>query len=350
MDHWEVVSAIFSEKLDCCESGIEAISNEQNSFWCEAQSNYLAAIKKDVCESRKDFYYESFFKCSAQLSDWNFLGEEIEATMDVNEDEAFETIWTDDWYKRKILPWYLKSRIYMSLTDVQKKQKLLEAINKILTDPEKKDFFKGNFSEELAFLWLTENRPESAKLHLNNYSCSFLSDWAELNPLFVSTRSRKLADMQNVAQMTIFSELYASLNEDNAEANLTNLFNVWSSGGDAGRSLPFYERQSVYRHEFLRLLRRKCDNLKLDADEVFDEQQFNINLKMVRVALAQGNYKMGKKYVETFHSTTNQQEFLMKLNVYKIVQLKGRREKELSCLLAAWDKAGNYFSLYYLQK
>lgn len=117
---FEVISGIFTEKLDL-KSGVKisllkAIDFESNGKHKDAQTIYQDLLTSQAFRNQheKDFYYNSYFNCLANLSDWETVKNEVQQQLD-----SYNEIWSKDvpFYQNTLLPQLMKGELRMTLNN-----------------------------------------------------------------------------------------------------------------------------------------------------------------------------------------------------------------------------------------
>lgn len=352
MEEWDIVSAVFLEKMNCSENVLNAINAESSGNWRSAQEFYASAIEDDHSQERKDFYYESYFKCFAALGEWNNLSPVIEQTVATSsENNIWTALWDDDWNQQKLLPWYITAEL-RNILNGETDQKLFAYINESLTDKEKLEYLKLNFGEELAMLWLLQNDSESASYYLNSSIANFLENWSHLNPLFVKLRTNKILNLRNMIDIHLFLNALSKIESHNRENTINSLLKSWQrNSNEFTESLLLSETRTVYRNQFISTLNTKLNSL-LSADEMIDLNEnlnncrFRLNMNLVENAISQGNYYVARKYIKQIskfrpNDVVGKMEWSLALS--KILYLKARNsesEAQLTDLMKSWSQIG----------
>ncbi|KAJ8958549.1 hypothetical protein NQ314_006388 [Rhamnusium bicolor] len=215
LEEWDVVRSIFLEKMNCKDIIQKAIKYESEAQWRNAQELYKQLIETDMSAERKDFYYESYFKCFANLGEWEYLPETINSVVTTRDtDNAWDILWDNGWYQQKLLPWYIIAHVKNTLFSQTWPEEFSKDINKCLSCAEKAEYLQTNFSEELCMMWLFKRDIASAKYYLQSYIKNFLGEWQLLNPMFQSLRYNKILKLRNFIEIDQFISTYNNLTDD----------------------------------------------------------------------------------------------------------------------------------------
>lgn len=350
MDEFDTVKGILVEKLICPEDHLQAIQAETDGNWRDALEAYKNLIITDTeSQYRKELYYESYFKCFAKLSDWQHLSENIETS---TENNPWEQFWDQDWYQKKIMPWYLKSEVKNILINPTRANNLMRNLNQCLKHNEKREYLKTNFSEELAMLWLLNGDDGEAKMFLRSNVLQFLEKWAGLNTLLSKSRFVKLLNMRNVMDMDFFVSEIANLSSVNFEDSLASLKKFFlATVADSVIDLEVFESRILYQQKFVGKTAEKLKeiiNYDVELQEITSDLnaiKSRLNNRLIEAGLEQNNFYVARKYFKQQQKLATIFDFRLSLLTSKIAFLKaksydGMRKTDL--LLEAWGYIGKF--------
>lgn len=264
-------------------------NNVENSFRNFSKSCKICNIQRLILRftiffrasyELKDFYYESYFNCLAYLSEWDELAKAIEQSQGSENGD----IWNDMLINtdKESINWYFTAEIRNTIYDGSKKRALLETINKQLTNAVVADYFKNKFSEQLAFLMVTENNIEAAKIYVDKYVTNFITNWGHINPLLVSLRTKQLLSLQALMDIEI------AINENDFNAKTLH----WGRTSlDEVNNLIAVDKRSFYRQEIL--------NSFHDFPGV-NNLQMMLHKNLIKVAVQTQNYHIARKARRNF--------------------------------------------------
>lgn len=117
---FDVISGIFTEKLNLQSDDkiylLRAIDLESNGKHKDAQSIYKHLLTSQDFKNQheKDFYYNSYFNCLANLNDWEEVKNEVQQQVD-----CYNEIWTSNlpFYRNTLLPQLMKGELRMTLNN-----------------------------------------------------------------------------------------------------------------------------------------------------------------------------------------------------------------------------------------
>lgn len=296
-----MVRSIFLEKMNCKDIIQKAVQYESEGQWRAAQQLYAELIETDVSVERKDFYYDCYFKCFANLGEWDTLPKAIESVVtSTNTDDIWTVLWDKDWCQQKLLPWYIQAQVKNILFNQKWSEEFSNNLNKCLTSAEKAEYIHANFSEELSILWLFKKDIASSSLYLNSYLKLFLNNWQLLNPMYQSLRYDRILRLRNVIEVDVLISTYKNLSDD-FENSLKNLTTTWeNSSNEILPSILLNETRVLYRTLFMNILKEKILKFEfLDSNqcvENIESTKTNLNMSLIEVAIELNNYYLSKKY------------------------------------------------------
>lgn len=353
MDEFDAVRGILVEKLACPDDHLQAIQAETDGNWKEALEAYQNLILNDTqSQYRKELYYESYFKCFASLSDWESLSKNIESSL---ENEQWTKFWDQDWYQKKVLPWYLKSELKNVLLHPARGNNLMRNLNDCFKDVEKREYLESNFSEEIALLWLLNGDEDKAKVFLNENIQQFFEKWASMSTLFSKSRFYKLLNVRNIMDMEIFIKEFANLSLVSFEENISDLKKLFlASVKDSIMDLQILESRVLYQQKFVDLTIEKVKqfiNFDIELEEISNDLnkiKYCLNKCLMEASLKQNNFYVARKYFKQQNKLGSTSDFKFDLLKSKLAFLKatyceGPHKTEL--LLEAWGYIGNYIFL-----
>lgn len=359
MDEIGVTKGIFVEKLNCPEEHIFAINAEAEDNWKDAQNAYeqLLTNYTNLTTCRRDLYYESCFRCFANLSQWDKLSETIERNVTATDNKTLIALFDQDWNQRKLLPWYVKAELRNALCDKKKMNNFLSNINDCIKQPENYQYMKNNFAEELALLRILNGDIDEGKQHIQDSVSAFLESWSVMSPLFSKLRFNKLLNFCNTFNIYIFLQEYVKLYELNYTQVVKKLCKQWLRPQQSC-PLILMESLTLYRKEFIDTLDQKLKLTVMDEDDYEDlhaklnKTKFKLNLNLLNSALQQNNFYVARKYCQQqINSECDGNEKLeLKVALSKVVYLRSyllQEEQKLSCLLKSWDTLGMYFNFFF---
>lgn len=302
LEEWDIIQAIFLEKMNCKESIQRAIKYESDSCWKHARDLYSELLETDLSKERKDFYYESYFKCFANLGEWENIPDAI--TSVVEEKNTWKCLWDGGWYQQKLLTWYITAQVKNGIFMKNLSDEFLDNINSCISDDDKRDYLKTFFSEELCMIALIQNDVSLATGYLKSYIKYFLQDWQLTKPMLQSLRYHKLLKLQSFIETSDFINVFNNLSED-FETSVPKLTDKWEKmSKEVLPSVMLNETRHLYRLQFINILIDKLSTLD-DRDYKEYEKQLKIckikmDLNLINIAAEKNNYHLSKKYYKPY--------------------------------------------------
>jgi hypothetical protein len=119
---YEVITGIFMEKLnlrhDIKAQLLRCIDFEADGKHKDARTIYQQLLIANGYRNQheKQFYYNSYFNCLANLSDWREVLEDVQQQL-----SSYDEVWDEDnfFYENTLLPQLIKGELRMTLNDEQ---------------------------------------------------------------------------------------------------------------------------------------------------------------------------------------------------------------------------------------
>jgi len=111
--------------------------------------------------------------------------------------------------------------------DHEREQHFLQQVDGWLVDKDKHDLLSSQYCEELAAIYVIQDKAALAKHQLEHSFTMFLDRWTELNPLSHKLRAKYLLDLQKTAELQVcgLNELITFL-QDCGKCCLYNIRNL----------------------------------------------------------------------------------------------------------------------------
>lgn len=324
--------------MDCKDTIQKALTYESKSLFREARQLYKDLIQTDLSQNRRDFYYESYFKCFANLCEWEKIPNAIESV--VENENTWKGLWEDDWSKQKLLPWYITSKLKTQLFNQEIQHDFLSNLNDCLTHPKNSEYLTSNFSEELSILWLSQNDIPTAVQYLKTCVRNFLNDWQLMNPMFQSQRYQLLLKLQTVIEIADFTAICNTLTDD-IDRSLKSLTERWRRcQNDTTPSVLFSETKLLYRRHFINVIVEKLQKIEgLDLKQQIKDMKvakLRMDLDLINTAADLGSFYITRKYLKPYMERENDKLSLAKgTGVFLKTQMMENPSDKLNFLLDA---------------
>jgi len=99
--------------------------------------------------------------------------------------------------------------------DSEMEQQFLQQVDGWLADKDKNDLLSNQYCEELAAIYMIQDKAALAKHQVERRIAMFLDRWTELNPLSHKLRAKYLLELQKTAELQVcgLNELIIFLQE-----------------------------------------------------------------------------------------------------------------------------------------
>lgn len=136
--------------------------------------------------------------------------------------------------QEKLLPQILLSEIQMMLDKGvdSKREQFLQQVDRWLRDRDKSDYLSSHYCEELAAVFLIQDKLDQAQHQVERSLTMFLDSWAALNPSSHNLRTKQLLDLQKTAELKVcaftgLNNFFLLLEENHWERYLCNTPFIW---------------------------------------------------------------------------------------------------------------------------
>ncbi|XP_008199943.2 DNA-dependent protein kinase catalytic subunit [Tribolium castaneum] len=337
MEEWDVVKSIFLEKTQCPQEVKNALLAESQKQWKDARDLYQSLIETDDVIERKDFYYDSYFKCFAHLGAWNDLINSVDSIVSQNPTETWNNLWDQGFNQEKLLPWYISGHLKDILFTDSSTQHFLSSLNSSL-ESSHLAHLETHYLEEITMLWIFKNDIQEAEHYLKIYINNFLEDWQQLDSFYANLRYMKLLKLRNMIDIDKFLDVLNNISIENV-VEIDGLVKYWNRA--AFENLPsilLKEDRVLYRKQFLRTLVRKIESFDNDDFANTLTQLNDMSLKLdediLEAAIGENNFYMTKKYLNL---SNNRNAFKTQLILSKLAYIKSlmlnNSEQKLNVIL-----------------
>ncbi|XP_060523292.1 DNA-dependent protein kinase catalytic subunit-like isoform X2 [Cylas formicarius] len=291
---WPSVQTIFTEKTLCGDTVKMAIAMESRGMYRSAQDLYERLLREDDSPERKDFYYESLFKCMARLGSWDKIVGAVQSMAD----PVWPALWDGDWHQQKIMPWLVEAQVKnIQFGEGVGSGPFVADINASLSTPDQAAYLTQNFSKELSLLWLIHGDVVQASQYCRTAVAHFLNEWQLVNPAYADVRYEKLVQLKSIVEIRRFVELASTWEQDTPE-KLRRFLDLCKR--DGRESAPC-EETLLNRRLFIRLLERKMEALReWDTVRELKTTKILLDMEFMEAAAADGNYFMTRKYFRNY--------------------------------------------------
>ncbi|EAT40123.1 AAEL008123-PA [Aedes aegypti] len=341
LNEYDILGDIFSDKMDSDPRLREAIELESGGNFYKAREIYLQMIRDNQARvAEQNFCFQSYFNCYAQMGMWEDLVSILERQVDGN----MEEFWTDEWNLENILPKYVHSNTRLNLAGDERGRRFIALLETWMHVPDRMDYIKSNFGEEIAMLQIASGEYSRAKMYSNQVMRQFLEEWSYLDVLSDKLRVSKLLDIRKVSEIYSFSSLLSNRMKEDQLKKL--VFNWSSSFPTASDSPTVWDTLLVYRKFVLNkletLLEASADDRlhQIDFVKQLTDAVFETELRLLDASFVQSNYQFARKIIKRLDVVAEEQS--ERGYRWRIAHLKLRRLGELK---SAGEPAVSYQKL-----
>lgn len=307
LSEYDIVADIFCDKLNSNETLLKAIELEARRDYVAASQHYADVINKtnnmNVKQIEEDFAYQSYYNCLMYMGLW----EELESQVDKQIDGNYDGLWDDEWSFEHLVPHYIRTELrtilnsqMQNVRSTNTQVKYIENMEGWLRHPERGEYIKQNFAEELMMLQVTNNNYLEARVYSEKHFMRFLAEWSNLNVLSDKVRASKILNIRNVAEIHNYCDL---LRSDNMNSSiLFKLSERWQNSQiDLSDSLATWDSLIAYRQFINRAAYdavNDVSSVSSDRRLVFCESLFDMQFGLVEAAIHQNNLSFAGKIIQ----------------------------------------------------
>ncbi|KAG7212863.1 hypothetical protein KM043_002216 [Ampulex compressa] len=353
MNDVDVVLSIFKCEIHNQEMKEAAFAEAAND-WVKAKNTYKAVYDAEIA-SIEEHSLQRLLDSFDNLSCWSEIGKHIDHRLHGN----LNNIWKDEW-KDWMFPWLFESYVHRLLESDESSEfnAGVKTIESWLDDKKQLNYIKRVFGQELAMFFVYDKREVACDFLVNTLD-EIRDEWIRLNPLSTESRISKLQKLRAINDINEFLNTLKST--DFLEA-VQNLLKFWNN------SLPIiqdallpWDKLISYRMYFAAILRNKLseseeNNTPGNSGSISQNEDvtnvihnlnivsFNLQQKLINVALAQKNKFIAHKYLREIEQQLSEYPVDLKhqflLTGAKIKYLSGKVEsdmqKKVSYFASSW--------------
>lgn len=273
MNEYEVVAGIFTEQLNLIPEIRSQLNNaidyEASERFVDANVIYQRLIQGNVARNanEKEFYYQSYFNCLSNLSDWREITREIRLQF-----HTYNEVWDKNipFYKETLLPHLIKSELRMVLDahidiangSIPHDRKRAEddefriILEDWISDDAKGNYLREMFPEEIIMLYVQDQEYAQGGVEAEKALRSYADEWSSLEMLDEKLKCLKSA--RNIGELSNFIRTMTS-----EKPRYEKLYQGWKlSQPKPSDSLVHWSDLLAYRQNFLLLI---DGQLRIDA-------------------------------------------------------------------------------------
>lgn len=346
MKEYEVINGIFTEKLklkpEIKISLLRALDSETNGKYNDATLVYENLLKSQAYQNdtEKDFYFNSYFNCLANLSDWESAIPEVQNQLD-----DYEEIWRKKFpfYQNTILPQLIKGELRKTLQNKQN-DGFLQVLEDWIDDDEKRTELLQRFPEEIAMFCINIENYTACSNQLEETFQNEINAWSSME--MYDDKLRQLLKMRTLAEVYNFAELASS---SSPKEKIEKMFCDWRLGTPtATDSIIYWNDLIAYRREFARL--SVLGKVSIDVRNKAESSLIDLECALLNVAFQQKNTDAAQLLINKFKKVEKRSnENVLRCNLsigrYEMINADQRLSVNFSEALkkygSAWSKLVN---------
>lgn len=201
----DVVSGIFSEKINVDPRLTEAIELKSQGFYERAEYNLNKVVSRNVA-TEQYYAFNALFDIYLELGNWNELWKQITGQIDNN----LNNIWEDDYHLNFYLPKLIQAEMMKTLEDKEIHSSIFSKIESWMTDPVKSEHLIRNFSEEIMVFNIMESKFLKSRKLYEEYLKTFLIDWNTISSLCHNMKLDMLLNAQKASEIDYVASIMQS--------------------------------------------------------------------------------------------------------------------------------------------
>jgi DNA-dependent protein kinase catalytic subunit len=283
----EISSGILTDKLKFSVDVARAEGMQLDGDHHAAYKEYQRLVEAQLFSStvEQNFCYASFYDCFVEMGMWPELFETVQKAVD-----TYAELWTDDFNQEHVLPHLIRSEqrllLYGQLNDHREFQRTMD---EWLRDPDKAEYIKMTFGEELTMLYIAHGDVTTARVYSENMLRLFFAEWEKLSVLSDKVRAAKLMSVRKVAEIHNCSKFLLDAPSAAFKSDLTAVGQAWRrSAIDVSDSVTLWDNIVVTRHYIVQTLLNRLDVGCPEASRLY-QSVVDTNFQLLEVAIAQKN-------------------------------------------------------------
>jgi hypothetical protein len=251
MREFEVINGIFVEKLklesDVKISLLRALDCETNGKYNDAKLIYENLLRAQAFQNdtEKDFYYNSYFNCLANLSDWESTIPEVQKQLD-----NYDDIWQNKipFYQNTLLPQLLKGELRKTLTN-KDNEGFLQVLEEWMDNDEKRKELLLKFPEIISMFLINMEDYTACSNQLEETFRDEINAWCSME--MYEDKMNQLLKVRTLAEIYNFADLATS---SDPKEKIHKMFCNWRLAAPTPTdSIIYWNDLITYRREFTRL-------------------------------------------------------------------------------------------------
>lgn len=339
LSEYDVVAGIFADKLKSNPALTQGLQLETEGDFLGAQKEYLKIINS-VDSIEKDFSYECYYNCFIYMSSWSDLSKTVQSQIN-----DLDEMWTDDWNQEHLLPLLIKSELRLILSGETGGREFLEILETWLRNPNRSDYIKMNFGEDLMILQMANQKYFESRVSCEKFLTLFLSEWGCLNVLSNKLRTSKLLNARKIAEIYKYSDIL--MNKLNQYEIIELTANWCKSEPKESDSMFLWDSLIAYRRFFSDSIKELFGPRNNEIKNNLNASVLDMEFKFLDAALLQRNTVLADTIISRLSrikddSNLRSIEYLIARSKIQILKSdKKENFDKFNLLIKAWDRLEN---------
>ncbi|CAL1269299.1 unnamed protein product [Larinioides sclopetarius] len=271
IESYDVVNGIFSLTMGEKEENKKALNFEISGQYFKAVLLYNKLYDNTSDEhdqGEKDFWDKSILYCMNKLSKWSDLETTVISRFTNPESPDLQVIWEDQYMKENYLPYLIRSKMKQLLIG-KPDQSILTFFDLAREDEEKKIHLEAHYSEELALLYILQDRFDIARQYSSACLNRFLKEWQNLSPLAVEVQHACLQKLLKYVELAEFLDLMKRNKYVNAPSIISCLKTWQTRFPNTVDPVDIWDDVIGNRHLYMKKLQKMIEesDAKIDQDD-----------------------------------------------------------------------------------
>ncbi|GFT93732.1 DNA-dependent protein kinase catalytic subunit [Nephila pilipes] len=267
---YDVVNGIFSLTMGSSEANRKALNYESSGQYFNAVMLYNELYDNTSDEhdqAEKDFWDKSALFCMNKLCKWTDLENAVIGRFTTSDSHDLQAVWEDQYMKDNYLPYLVRSKI-KQLLEGKAEQSLLTFFDAAREDEEKKIHIETHFSEELALLYIVQDKFDIARQYSSACLSKFLKEWQNLSPLALGVQQACLQKLLKYVELVEFLDLMKRNEYTNTISTIRTL-KIWQKRfPNSVDPVDIWDDVITNRHLYMKKLQEKLkDELQTETDQ-----------------------------------------------------------------------------------
>ncbi|XP_055932973.1 DNA-dependent protein kinase catalytic subunit-like isoform X2 [Argiope bruennichi] len=269
IESYDVVNGIFSLTMGEKEENKKALNFEISGQYFEAVQLYYKLYDNTSDEhdqAEKDFWDKSILFCMNKLSKWSDLETTVIGRFTNPDSPDLQAVWEDQYMKENYLPYLIRSKMKQLLAG-KPDQSILTFFDQAREDEEKKIHLEAHYSEELALLYIVQDRLDIARQYSSTCLKRFLKEWQNLSPLAVEVQHACLQKLLKYVELDEFLDIMKKNKYINAPSMMSCLKTWQTRYPNTVDPVDIWDDVVANRHLYMKKLQKMADESETEIDQ-----------------------------------------------------------------------------------